>query len=413
MQMYKEWNTQFKGWGKAYSTAFLWGGAKINNVTMTNRDMDFTQLRGFTKDTILAAYHIPLTLMGIAEVGSRARAEADEYIFSKYTIKPALQRMREAYNEQLCPLFDGSLEMDFVDPVPADREVLVNEVDRMVRAGVYTREFALQVLGHDISDMKGGTFLMPLGIMPEQAKSIAPRAKSVMSEEQGEARWRQYVAQTEAEEKPFIRALGKLWGEQKDEVISNLQRYNNADFDQAKAEQRFADVLRGVIQGVYQQHYDNMMDFILPENPHSEPHKHKAQLPQDAIEWIKSRSLYLAKALNDTTREEIRAQLAEGLAQGESIYQMEQRIRQYYLEAEIRRAIITARTEVISASAEGEIAASERQGLKQLQFYTALDERTCPICLPLHGQVYSIDQTRGIITGQTHPQCRCIWLPVV
>lgn len=168
----KQWNSQYRGWGKAYSTAFLWGGMKINNVTMTNRDMDFKELRGATRNIILAAYHIPESLIGASEVGSRARAEADEYIFAKYTIKPALQRFKEALNEQLCPLFDEKLELGFVNPVPEDRATLVDECDKLVRAGVYTREFAQGLLGHSPQDMKGGTYLMPMAIIPETAKQV-------------------------------------------------------------------------------------------------------------------------------------------------------------------------------------------------------------------------------------------------
>ena len=412
-QMLKQWNTQFRGWGKAYSTAFLWGGAKINNVTMTNRDLDFKELRKVTKDIILAAYHIPESLIGATDIGSRARAEADEYIFAKYTLKPALQRFKEAFNEQLCPLFDEKLEFNFDNPVPEDRVSLVDEIARMVGAGIYTREFALGRLGYSVADMKGGTYLMPMAIIPEMAKAIT-KGISRLSEEQKDAHWRIYAAQTEAEEKPFIRLLKKLFEGQREEVVNNFRTLGNADFNEEKAIETFAKSFQPIIQEIFKSHMRSTMEGIRPQNPHTESLKQGDDfLNQDALEWIKSRSLSLAQLVNGTTKAELRKELAAGFQEGEGMQQIAERIMRFYKDGFERRAPIVARTEVISASAEGTIAGYERENVQKVEFFAALDERICPICLALHRTIYFVTEASGIITGQTHPQCRCVWLPVI
>lgn len=411
-EIYKQWNAQFRGWGKAYSTAFLWGGAKMNNVTMTNRDMDFGALRKATRDVILAAFHVPESLIGATEVGSRARAEADEYIFAKYTIKPALTRMRESFNEQLCPLFDEGLELAYENPVPEDRVAIVDECSRMVAAGIYTREFALQRLGYTADDMKGGTYLMPIAIIPEQAKAITKSA-SRLTEQQKEAYWQIWKAKTEAQEKPFQRMLTKLLDEQQGEVIGNLEEFNNPTFNEEKAVEDFAKSFEPLIHSVYKAHFEDVIEGIRPRNPHTSAHKQGEFLPRAAIDWIKTRSLTLAKLLNETTRDELRDALAEGMTQGESIPDIADRIRGYYTEAEARRATVTARTEVISASAEGSITAYETEGVKEVEFYIAFDERTCPECRRIYDytRIWSVRESRGIIP--IHPMCRCVWLAVV
>lgn len=415
-QLVKEWNAQFRGWGKAYSTAFLWGGAKINNITMTNRDLDFKELRKATKDIILAAYHIPESLIGASEVGSRARAEADEYIFAKYTIRPALQRFKEALNEQLCPLFDEKLELDFIDPVPQDRETLVNECEKMVKAGIYTREFAQHLLGYAPEDMKGGFYLMSAMLIPELAKSSTTsdtkqkeydRIKSRLSEPRKEAFWRVYAAKTEGEEKPFYRMLKRLFEEQEAEVLGNLGK--DGDFNEAQAIEKFSKAFKPLIADVYVTHYRDTLEGVRPQSPHTEAIKQEF-LDSEALDWIANRSLSLATMVNGTTKEELRKALAEGFREGESIPQLTKRIKDYYRDGYERRAPIVARTEVITASNKGAEKAYRDLGVKKVEWYTALDERTCLDCEPLHGNIYPIDEGPR---PALHPNCRCIIIAAI
>lgn len=80
-----------------------------------------------------------------------------------------------------------------------------------------------------------------------------------------------------------------------------------------------------------------------------------------------------------------------------------------------RRAEILARTEIIRAhhSANiGEYRAAGMMGIQiQAEHLTAGDARVCPICAPLNGKLYSIDEAEYIIP--VHPQCRCVALPYI
>jgi len=80
-----------------------------------------------------------------------------------------------------------------------------------------------------------------------------------------------------------------------------------------------------------------------------------------------------------------------------------------------RRAEILARTEVIRAhhSANiGEYKAAGILGIKvQVEYLTAGDSRVCPICRPLNGRIYSIEEAENLIPR--HPQCRCVALPYI
>ena len=69
-----------------------------------------------------------------------------------------------------------------------------------------------------------------------------------------------------------------------------------------------------------------------------------------------------------------------------------------------RRATLIARTETLRAHNEGRKVFYRQAGIKKVKWLTAQDERTCPVCRPLDGRVFGIDEAEG---PPKHPGCRC------
>jgi SPP1 gp7 family putative phage head morphogenesis protein len=67
-----------------------------------------------------------------------------------------------------------------------------------------------------------------------------------------------------------------------------------------------------------------------------------------------------------------------------------------------------ASTEVIKAY-RGSMLEQFRQSnvVEGWQWFATLDDKTCPICVALHGQVFSLDEPFA-----SHPNCRCIPIPI-
>ncbi len=134
------------------------------------------------------------------------------------------------------------------------------------------------------------------------------------------------------------------------------------------------------------------------------------QLDSYALEWIKLRSLTLAQSINLTTMEALRSQLALGFEAGESIQQLSKRIEGYFTENVKYRAEMVSRTETIAASNEGALHRYETEGVDKSEFYPSPD--ACPVCLALAGE-YPTSESHGMIPDRTHPNCRCVFLPVI
>jgi len=74
------------------------------------------------------------------------------------------------------------------------------------------------------------------------------------------------------------------------------------------------------------------------------------------------------------------------------------------------RMTLIARTEVIRAHNQGQIKFYHTVGVEKAVWQTAEDERTCPECAPLDGQVFPLDK---LIGPPLHCSCRCGLVPEI
>ncbi len=130
------------------------------------------------------------------------------------------------------------------------------------------------------------------------------------------------------------------------------------------------------------------------------------QLDSYALEWIKLRSLTLAKSINKTTLEALRNELSLGFEAGESIQQLTKRIEEYFTENATVRAEMVSRTEVITASSQGANDRYQKEGVDKIEWYSAPD--SCDECAALDGNIYPINEGPR---PALHPFCRCTILP--
>src|SRR5690606_26572347 len=105
------------------------------------------ELRGVSRDVIREAYGMPAFALGDLDDVNRATALAAKAWFAEQITIPRLERIKQALNHELLPLFGATargLEFDYCDPVPADpaakNEELTakaNAAKALVEAGFY------------------------------------------------------------------------------------------------------------------------------------------------------------------------------------------------------------------------------------------------------------------------------------
>jgi SPP1 gp7 family putative phage head morphogenesis protein len=124
----------------------------------------------------------------------------------------------------------------------------------------------------------------------------------------------------------------------------------------------------------------------------------------------------LAQKVRDvaqTTRDDIRAKVAQAAAEGWSTDRLASELQQLREIASATRAQVIARTEAASAYSRGSLLAYTESGVVHGTQWLVSDP--CPICEPLTDTVVALGERFGgeFEAPPAHPACRCAIAPVL
>lgn len=408
----KQWGERHEGVERAHKIGLLEGGGKYQQIQFNAKDMDFRALRLLNRDNILGVFGMPLSVMGITENVNKANAEAGEYTFARWIVKPRLTRIKNKLNEQLLPMFRNAknLELDFDEVVPQTTEQKVAQAQSGITAGYMTINEARQMNGLDPISA-GDMLLTPLNLIPTPIKSF--RKVKSFTEEWKDTFWKGYITRAEAYERKMIIGLKKMFNNQESEAIGRLEVGNRNLIDQSEAKLEYAKLATPILMDLLTQSYRNGIELINPKPPHrGKAGNEDYPISEEALKWLKTRIAWAAEEVGEETANLLSKALTAGYEAGEDIPTIAKRIRDVFTDCDRRRSILIARTETIMASNEGALVGYEDSGVvKEVEFYAALDERTCDDCNSIHGEVFELDNSHGVIP--VHPDCRCVWLPMI
>jgi HK97 family phage portal protein len=121
------WAEQHQGVANAHRVAIIEAGRWIERkYSMT--DMQFAELREVSTEQIRQAFGFPKPMLGAVDDVNRANAEAAEYVFGKWLIKPRCGRIKGALCNDLLRLFGAQDQLEFDhEEVVAENEELENQ----------------------------------------------------------------------------------------------------------------------------------------------------------------------------------------------------------------------------------------------------------------------------------------------
>ncbi|KKK90437.1 hypothetical protein LCGC14_2723000, partial [marine sediment metagenome] len=203
------WKEQHQGVANAHRVAILEQGKWVDRK-MSQKDMQFIQLRKTSQDTIIQAFGFPRPLLGITESVNRANAEAAELMYARWLLVPRLERIKDALNTRLLPLFGTStkgMEFDFCSPVPTDRDQDTAEMTAKTDGAK-----SLVEAGYDPADVLEAVGLPAMGHGAPVASSL-PTAR-LTNKIPGDVRdmktgWEQRLATELKNIEAFIKARGE------------------------------------------------------------------------------------------------------------------------------------------------------------------------------------------------------------
>ncbi len=439
----------------------LTGVEDIKRIGFDFDELAYPTLRALTETKICTAFRVPPILVGI-EAGLKASTYSNygqaRRSFYEDVISSLWNRLDGAFTRGLVYEFDttGSTVIDFdTGDVPAlkddEKELWLRATEALRAGGISTHAFQrlvrLDTHGPDVIYQPFSVVPIKIGSTERKAarmqgNALPPSALHVelplplpdgrimrsvgYGSDEHIHRWERRVSMGEHWEQRFGEALAAQMEEQRQEILVNLSDGTRerrelplADpFDRDKWIRAFKVTMRPVVQGIMGE------AAIVAADELGLTFAFDVHDPR-VIEAMERQLQRFAEEVNDTTWNHLRDSLAEGIADGETIDQLAERVGEV-MDGRIRSSKETiARTEVTAASTNGTIESWRQSGVVDKKAWlAAMDDRTRETHTHAHGQVVGLDEdfSVGAATGPgpgmmssaaESANCRCSLIPVI
>lgn len=194
---------------------------------------------------------------------------------------------------------------------------------------------------------------------------------------------------------------------------SDLYKYNHLKNLQAKMNSilktlggTIEDFASGNMENAFKENYSDILKslgekgFDLPNKKLMEEILKKPWFGGNFSDRLWGNTEKLAQILN--------SELRQGLQQGKTTTEVAAEIAAL-MQSSFNSAHRLVRTETMHYLNQSSLEAYKAGGVQFVQFWAAMDERTCPSCGALHGKIHTIDKVPVL---PLHAHCRCTYLPV-
>lgn len=440
-----QWNAKHRGTANAGKMAILEGGLTYEQIGSTVRDARIEFVSQEIRDEVMAIYGVPAAKLGIVTDVNRANADALDYTYQKETILPRLTLIEEKLNEKLIskyPQDEGKkLICKFENPVPDDMAVKLQERQINIQSGYSSIDEEREKDGLEPFNLpETSKPLISFGLLP--AGSPKPETDSFgnpvkpKDEEKEEKKsftkvhkWDVFANVTAPQERLYEGVVKRFFESQHGEVMRKLQQFKSINkdlfssiiFNQKEQTIKLktmsmpninAAITAGLTLG--SKETGKLIDWTL-YNP-------------NILRMTEARATFVAEKINESTANQLRQALDDGIKAGESIADIAKRVDKIYSFNQDFRAKRIAQTEIIGATNQGQLKAYEDAGIKQKEWLTAGDEKVRDSHATMNGQVVDLHQsfTTGLGTKLGYPgdrsgladasevvNCRCTVIPVV
>lgn len=461
-ELKKAWEDRHRGASKAYRVAVLGNGLDYKQLQYNHRDMQFLEQRRWNREEIAMVYGVPKWFLGVSDDLNYATAQSAERILWTSTLIPLARIIEDQLEAQLFRTRSAAsgqvqwAEFDTgkVEALRDDLQLKVQAAEGLRRLG-YPLNAINERLDLGMEAQPGGDVgLLPLGLVPanqlgldedEPPAPAAPAPAGGLDDQddpadQDEDRqraaspervrrvqtWEQVerAAFTPIETRFYKRLRGYLRG-RRAEVLEALKQLNRAEGDSrieeflARAKERWDAMLLKQLDPLYR-HAVEAGAATLGQQIGGLKH-FDVQSPE-VLQFLAQKSLKV-KGVNDTILKHLRRTLLEGLGEGETISELQERVR-FAFNTSSSRARRIARTESAQTINGARSLAMAKEGIRRVEWIASNDSEVRPSHRLLDGQIRELGES--FLPGMTlrHPgdleapaqevvHCRCTLGPVL
>jgi HK97 family phage portal protein len=432
-QLKKEFKQEYTGTKNVGKTMLLKGmdGIDYQKMGMELGEVALKDLKEMNRDDIMLMFRMNKTILGISNDVNLNNAREARIVFAQNIIMPELDRFIDTLNSQVIPLWGDKFVLEYEDPtLQSDKEKL-DEWTQGYGKWLTRNDIRLE---RGLKPVKGGDVFfepitsVPVTTPPDETKTLKKVKKKGIENASDRAQlfYKILFNNQIVWERKYKEELDQELEFQKKEILENHQKTGFIDwlFNVEASKQRI--VGRFVPLGISLMKEAAKFAFDLANDPDTE-----LQIGTAIKEYIHNRVELFAVSMNDDSIRAIEQTISQGVADGEGLGKLRDRISEVFAEATRVRAERIARTETLAASNAGAEAAYKQSPLVTAKEWSAEGD-ACEFCLSLDGKIVGLDTdfaTLGQnIQGQdgnqlpvtyedigfppAHPNCRCAILPV-
>lgn len=452
IRLKREWNEKYQGQENAHKLAVLEGGGKYTQMGLSQKDMDFINQRRLSREQIFMAYKTPEVITGVTSSNlNRATAFANKLVFQQNTVEPAMVLLEDTlYSQFLIPTYG------YPPPVYGafDRKEALGMEDKAIIAGQYfnvgipmaaiNRRLELGFTEQEISEEYLPFNIVPRGL--EDPTDLSMPSQNLLSEDVIEVKEIEHKQEFTPIQKQSQRVFQRIVGTQERKLGRKLKKYI---FDQRKKVlAAFSEATKSVTKQTAE-------EYAALVNELGQIWEEEEQILRNTVEpnindSIDAGAKYGATAIGieagaetlragvasdllnsrlnritgitNTIRRNVSSQISEGFRSGESLQQIEQRIKNVYTFTG-NRAKIIARTETAGVINEAAHSVFMENGVAGKRWITAGDDKVRETHIDASNDgVIPLDQTFS--NGLAFPgdpsgsaaeviNCRCALVPEV
>lgn len=447
----------------AHADLVLEGDTEYRQIGVNQKDMEFLDLREFTRNEILAVYGVPPSKVSIIETGNigSGTGEHQTQTFYDETILPFQMRLAEKITKRIIRQGFGIQDWSFqFNKRSIDEKDQAEIFNIYLQGGVFTPEEVRRIVAPRMPELEkilqGDDEIVKGKLKPSQAITATPRSVLDL-------------------ENRFVRALEDQFRRIKDAVsrrIPTIVRERVAPkiekegvsfapvtirfHDVALRQYKFPDAVKRVddlevilelidqdgIARVLEKHTLDAAIRALKLAAKRNKLRDIDDISGDLDEVLRNNASTLAGHVAESIKASLRQTLIEGIAGNESVQQLQARVENQldsFATANIRPVIdaqgnvirsghtrsvsrstaaeLIARTEANRAYNEGNLDALNQAGIEKVVFLLSSD--ACPECRAVSesipgeklGKTLGMDEARSLLP--VHPNCRCTFISEV
>lgn len=421
----EELEDKYQGRKNAGRPMLLEGGLTWQQISLNPKDMDWLEGQKTAAREIAMVFGVPSELLGDSTNKTYSNYKEARQAFYMETVLPLMDWLRDELNNWLSPLFGDNLYLDYdidaIEAIQEDRTLVWKRAADAVKAGLLTINEARESMGYETRP-DGDILLTPSNLQPNVRDNEEPEMP-----DQRMIKVFYFCKQLDQQRNRWMEAarqqIETRFNEEREQMFGSIRQASTTEeigfrIDQAIDNQAWSQLLTAIYRGIMEESGERVFFNLKSDHWFETKQEDFSDLfwTQEALAFVESVVGERVVGITDTTSQQIKEIVAEGIRRGESIDQIAVRIDQLYLEEIIpNRSETIARTETISASNAGSHFGAKATGLNLTKTWVATnDRRTRPSHRRLDGETRDLDErySNGLLfpgdpTGEPREVIRC------